>query len=56
MKPLVFVVSLPQRQHLLLVSRLAVRLHERARSGGQHLLLTPGHVLHLSGDDFRYVF
>src|SRR5262245_1359916 len=47
--------SLPQRQHLLLVSRLAVRLHERARSGGQQLLLTPGHVLHLSGDDVRYV-
>jgi hypothetical protein len=52
---LISTVSLPHRQHLLLVSRLAVRLTERARSGGQHLLLAPGHVLHFSGDDFRYV-
>jgi hypothetical protein len=37
------------------VTRHAVRLNERARSGGQPLFLTPRHVSHLSGDDFRYV-
>jgi hypothetical protein len=47
--------SLPQRQHLLLVGWIAVRLNERARSDGQRLFLMPSHVLHLSGDGFRHI-
>jgi hypothetical protein len=45
--------SLPQRQHLLLVGWVPVRLNERARSGGHVLFVMPSHVLHLSGDEFR---
>jgi hypothetical protein len=36
---------LPQGQQLLLVGWVAVRLNERARSGGQPLFLMPSHVL-----------
>src|SRR5262245_48913940 len=37
---LAFNYSLPRRQHLLLVGWVAVRLNERARSGGQPLFFT----------------
>jgi hypothetical protein len=43
--------SLPQRQHLLLVSGVAVCLNECTRSDGQPLSLTSSHVLHLNGDE-----
>jgi hypothetical protein len=46
---------LPQRQHLLLVSGVAVCLNERTRSDGEPLSLTSSHVLHLNGDDSRHI-
>jgi hypothetical protein len=47
--------SLPQRQHLLLVSGVAVCLNERTHSDGQPLSLTSSHILHFNGDDFRHI-
>jgi len=47
--------SLPKRQHLLLVGRVAVRLNEIARPAGQLLPIVPRHVLHLGCDDPRHV-
>jgi hypothetical protein len=46
--------SLPQRQHLLLVSGVAMCV-KRTRSDRQPLSLTSSHVSHLNGDDFRHI-
>src|SRR6476660_2690574 len=47
--------SLPKGQHLLLVSRVAMRLNETAGPAGQPLSIAPCHVSHLGGDDLRHV-
>src|SRR6476659_2204565 len=46
---------LPKGQHLLLVSRVAMRLNETAGPAGQPLSIAPCHVSHLGGDDLRHV-